>query len=674
MTKYKLSCKTPNRRRISFVVSAAALLLGLLWLSPRAHASDNAPELLRTAAAQMRPDYPKDAVAVVVLDELQTTVKDNGEIETTHRCAYKLLRPEAREKYGFAVVRFDNETKVSYFRAWTIMPNGAPIEVKDKEASEVSLEDFEMFSDNRAKVIKFPEANVGSVVGYEYTQRQRPFMFEDDWEFQETIPTRRARFSLQLPAGWEFANYWANFAQQEPQSSSNNQYVWELENIPAVEVEPDMPPFLAVAGRMDIKYFPRDQNLRAKTTGTWSDIGVWYTGLTASSRIASPALQQKVTELTSGISDPLVQMKALASYMQRNIRYVAIEIGIGGFQPHPASDVFAHQYGDCKDKATLLSAMLKEIGIDSYYVLIHTERGIVNPKFPSLRFDHAILAIRLPDKISDAGTGLYATLNDPKLGRLLFFDPTHPYVPLGYLPPYLQDTYGLVMGPDGGELVTLPLLPPSTNRLLRTATLSLSASGNLTGAVEELRWGGPAEQSRAQFLTAAPADRQKVFETFLSNSLTNFSLTSASIGNLQKYDESLTLSYKFAADGYAKTAGDLLILRPRVVGAKGSNLLSGKPRKYPIEFEEATRQDDIFDITLPQGYVVDELPKPVVAECAYGTYKSEIQVADNVLHYKRTYEIKDVVVPTQKLDEVRDFFHQIAADERSSAVLRRANP
>ena len=265
-------------------------------------------------------------------------------------------------------------------------------------------------------------------------------------------------------------------------------------------------------------------------------------------------------------------------------------------------------------------------------------------------------------------------MNHPKLGRLLFFDPTDEYIPLGYLPPSEQSNYALVVTPQGGDLVLVPLLPPSTNRLLRTGTLTVSATGNLTGAVEELRWGGPAEQSRAQFLTAAPADRQKVLETFLSSSLTNFSLTSASIGNLQKYDESFTLSYKFAVDGYAKTAGDLLILRPRVVGAKGSNLLSGKPRKYPIEFEEATRQDDIFDIKLPPGYVVDELPKPVLAECAYGTYKSEVQVADNVLHYKRTYEIKDVVVPTQKLDEVRDFFHQIEADERSSAVLRRANP
>ncbi|HKN61517.1 MAG TPA: hypothetical protein VJW93_10085, partial [Candidatus Acidoferrales bacterium] len=85
-------------------------------------------------------------------------------------------------------------------------------------------------------------------------------------------------------------------------------------------------------------------------------------------------------------------------------------------------------------------------------------------------------------------------------------------------------------------------------------------------------------------------------------------------------------------------------------------------------------QDDVFDITLPAGYVVDELPPPVQAQCDYATYKSEVQVADGTLHYKRTYEINSVHVPTQKLEEVRTFFRQVAADERSSAVLRRANP
>jgi len=433
-----------------------------------------------------------------------------------------------------------------------------------------------------------------------------------------------------------------------------------------------MPSVLAVVGRMDIKYFPRDPKLRGKTTGTWNDLGIWYSGLTSGSRDATPAIQQKVAELTSGISDPSAKMKAITSYVQRQVRYVAIEIGIGGYQPHPAAAVFTHQYGDCKDKATLLSAMLHEIGIESYYVLIDVRRGIVNPEFPSPRFNHVILAIRLPADLKDPS--LFAVMDNPKLGRLLFFDPTNEYVTLGYLPSYLQNNFGLVVTADGGTMISLPLLPPATNRLLRTAQMNLSASGDLAGEVEEVRWGGPAVDSREAYLGVSPSERQKIMENFLGSFLGNFTLKNASIGNLEQYDQSLTFDYKFVVAGYAKSAGNLLIVRPRVVGGKGYSLLTGKPRKYPIEFEEATRQDDVFDITIPAGYVVDELPKPVLAECAYGTYKSEVLVADNVLHYKRTYEIRDVTVPTQKLDEVRDFFHQIAADEKSSAVLRRATP
>jgi hypothetical protein len=683
MTTRKLFCKMPNPQKITRLVAAAALAalfavaltvaLASLFrrFSPRVFA-DNAPDWLRAAAHQTLPDYPKDTVAVVLLDDLQTTVKDNGEIETRHRRAYKLLRPEARENYSYAAVDFDNETKLTFFKAWTITADGKEMELKEKDAIEFSLTSFEVFSDERAKGIKFSAADPGSIVGYEYVQKHRPFVFEDDWEFQHPIPTRLARFSLQVPPGWEFTDYWANFPKQQPQSSANNFYVWQIENIPGVEIEPDMPPFLTVASRMGIKYFPRDQALRAKTTGSWNDIGVWYANLTSASRAPSPALQQKVTELTAGISDPLKKMQLLAAYVQQQIRYVAIEIGIGGLQPHPAADVFKHQYGDCKDKATLLSAMLKVAGIDSYYVMIDTHRGIVNPDFPSLHGNHMIMAIRLPQEVT-ANT-LYATVEDPVLGKLLFFDPTDEFVPLGYLPSDLQQSYGLLVAPDGGKLMLLPLLPAPTNRLMRTATLTLSPTGNLGGDVNELRWGAPAGDSRAQFIGSSPADREKVFEKFLGTFLNNFTLTNASVGNLEKYDENFSLHYQFIVQGYAKTAGDLLILRPRVVGDKGSSILTGKPRKYPIEFSGTTLQSDMFDITLPAGYVVDELPQPVDAKCDYATYKSNVEVKDNVLHYKRLYEVKGVVVPTAKLPEVRDFFHQVAAAEKSSAVLRRSNP
>jgi hypothetical protein len=119
----------------------------------------------------------------------------------------------------------------------------------------------------------------------------------------------------------------------------------------------------------------------------------------------------------------------------------------------------------------------------------------------------------------------------------------------------------------------------------------------------------------------------------------------------------------------------LLFVRPRVVGDKSTGFLrlftEQKSRKYPIQFEEATRQDDLFDITVPKGYIVDGLPKPVQATCDYATYKSETTFADGVLHYKRSFEVKDVMVPVDKLPEIRAFLQQVAADQGSAAVLKK---
>ena len=657
------------------IVSAALLAVVLCCIAPQALAADKAPDWMHDAARQTLPTYPPETVAVVLLDECVTTVKDNGEIESLYRRAYKILRPEARDEYGMVAVNFDTETKISYLKAWAIPPSGPEYQVNEKDAVETGLFAEGLYNDVRHKVLQLPAVEPGSVVGFEYVQRKRPYVFEDNWLFQEEIPVRHTRFTLNIPSGWETATYWSNYTEVKPRPDGPNQFVWEMENLPAVEHEEDMPSWLAVAGRLTVKYYPQDAALRAKSSGSWRDIGLWYAQLTADRRQPTPEIQKKVADVTSGAKTLLEKMQMLASFMQHDIRYVEIKIGIGGLQPHPANAVFSNRYGDCKDKVTLLSTMLHEIGVESYYVLVDSHRGVVIPETPSTLGDHVILAIRLPEDVPS--TNLYAIVQHPKLGRVLFFDPTNTYVPLGYLPYYLQDSYGLVIAPDGGELFHLPVLAPSANLLSRSAKFALGPTGVLSGDVEEVRWGEEAALSREQFQAVQPADRAKVLEHFVGNTVNNFAIKSASVGNLDHYDLALTVKYNFAAENYARSAGILLIVRPRVLGQKGQliGVEKDKKRLYPVELHEPSLQTDDFEITLPPGYVVDELPPPVEAKCDYGSYSSQVEVTGNTLHYKRTYQIKDVTVPAEKLDAFRDFLRQINSDERQSAVLRKAaNP
>jgi len=661
-----------RRWKVARRSSLLARLLLAACLAAAPSASAGAPDWLRAAARTPLPTYPEDTNAVVLLDEHLTTVKDNGDIETLFRHAYKILRPGGRER-GIIGVYFDNETRLTYLKAWSITARGDEYEVKEKDAVETSPFVGALYQDTRYKLLRIPAAEPGNVVGYEYVQKRRPTVLQDTWWFQDEIPVRRARFVLRLPSGWEFQSVWLNHAEEKPQSAGANQWAWELADLPAVESEPSMPAWHAVAGRMAVTYFPGQGEASEKSHASWAEVGRWYTALSAGRRQVTPEIRQKVAELTATAKTTLEKISALATFVQREIRYVAIEIGIGGYQPHAAQEIFANRYGDCKDKVTLLSAMLQAAGIESHYVLTQGSRGLVARDFPSMmNFNHVILAIRLPADVST--TNLYAALRHPQLGSLLFFDPTETEVPLGHLPSNLQVNCGLLVTEGGGELLELPLLPPTVNRLLRTAKLTLDASGSLSGEVQEIRWGAPAAEDRARLRTAPEAERAKMFESFLGDFVGGLVFQGFQIENLERGGDTLIVRYRFLAKNYAKVAGNLLLIRPRVLGEKGLDLREKKERKYPVEFRGMRLDSDVFEISLPAGYVVDELPAPVDVETSFAAYRSKLEVAGNVLRYTREHKIKEVLVPTERLDELRKFYRQVAADERNSAVLKRTTP
>jgi hypothetical protein len=368
----------------------------------------------------------------------------------------------------------------------------------------------------------------------------------------------------------------------------------------------------------------------------------------------------------------LGKMQALATFVQNDIRYVAIELGIGGHQPHPAAEVFSHRYGDCKDKVTLLSTMLKEIGIESYYVLINTERGSVTAATPpNLAFDHAILAIALPGDLETAT--LQARTTHPKLAKILFFDPTDAFTPLGRLSGALQANFGMLVTSEGGELLELPQLASDTNGIERTAKMTLDDNGTLHGDVHEVRSGDMAAAQRHELrATTQDTDRIRPVEAVAGASFSTFHILKAAVANLRVADQPFEWYYTLEAENFAKTAGDLLLVRPRVLGSKSSGLLETKePRQYPVEFAGPERDTDVFEISMPPGYEMEELPPPVNVDNDFASYHSKTEVVGRALRYTRTFEIKELSVPVSKAGQLRDFYRIIASDERNSAVLKR---
>jgi hypothetical protein len=261
---------------------------------------------------------------------------------------------------------------------------------------------------------------------------------------------------------------------------------------------------------------------------------------------------------------------------------------------------------------------------------------------------------------------------DPKLGRILFFDPTDDITPFGQIRGELQDNYALLVIPDGGQLIPLPQQPSAMNSVERTAKLTLDAGGTLKGSVKEVRLGERAATERYALMKVSnDADRVKPIETLLSNSMSSFRLTHAAVSNLQHIDQPFGFDYSFESDHYAKNAGGLLLVRPRVLGNKAFGYLETKePRKFPIEFEGPARDVDTFEIAIPAGYEVDDMPPPVDADFSFASYHSKTEVNGGVIRYTRTFEVKELSLPVDRADELKRFDRAITGDERNTVVLK----
>ncbi|HSA96358.1 MAG TPA: DUF3857 domain-containing protein [Acidobacteriota bacterium] len=655
----------------------AVLGATLLLLVPAARpGGSDVPAWLAEAALIKVTDHPPETEAVYLLDERNVTVRADGTILANCRAALKILRPGGVDEARRLIVASGFDTRILSITGWGVTAGRKTVKVTAKDVIETGLAPDTLYTDICIKILNVPGAEVGSVVGFEWVEERKPPSLEDTHTFQGPYPSERSRYSLALPAGWSADAYWVNWPAVEAAMSGTTaggakSVRWDFGPIPAVVEEPLRPPFEALAGRLLVRFKAGGPDGRCFSG--WSDIGAWYEGLSRPCRTPDPGVTEKARALTAGAPDTFSRLKALAGFAQKSIRYVAIEIGIGGFKPHTAGSVMANLYGDCKDKATLLAAMLEALGIDSHYLIVNSDRGSVGPGSPPslYGFNHVVLAVRLPDDVP--GDDLTAVVSHPRLGRLLVFDPTSPYTPLGHLPYYLQGNTALLVADGSGELVTLPQPAPESNLLDRRGRFVLGVDGTLWGEIEETRRGTLADSGRAELLASGILDPRKHFETFLANFFSGFSVESDEITDLHENARDLRYKYRFRVANFAKTAGGMTIVRPRVVGDKRERLETNEagPRRYAMDFSAVSAQRDEFTIELPEGVAIESLPPAADIDAGFAVYRSRTEQRDRLLVYRREYRLLDPVLPASRYEDALRFFRAMDADQRQSVLLKK---
>lgn len=639
---------------------------------PCAHAgifgsNSSVPQWGLDAYKTQTPDYAKDAPAVVLLDEYVETIDSQGRAVERERYAVRILQPQGR-RYASCAVSFDVDEKVNYFHEWTIGADEKQYQAKDTDfADKGDPNDSVMLMAEKTRVVRPPAADPGAVVICETEELLPPYQQEQHWDFQSQIPEVYQAFEIDLPPGRSYATAWHRYQPIQPNQVDPGHWRWEVRDMKALDLRDvkatlDWP---ALAARMSVQWGVAAVD---GVDNQWRELGLEYTGLEAHRTDPTPEITGEAQSLVAGAPDFYTKLKKITEYIQKNVQYFIVERGIGGWQAHYAGDVFRNRYGDCKDKTTLLISMLGAVGIQAYYVPVDHRRGVVDPDAPSFYGDHMITAIEVPPDVNDARLMAITKGKDGK--RYLIFDPTNERVPVGNLPNYEQGSYGLLSAGAVSQVLALPVLPPGANGMEENGIFALSPDGTLTGKVDIKSVGPEGADLRLDLKYSDEKEQREELERMVAHDLPGVTLDAIEFVQPSDLEKPLEIHLKVTVPQYAHNAGPLLLVRPRVVG-EDSIPFDDRPRTFPINLDATGHWHDSFDITLPSGYVIDDLPDPVGIETEFGSYHSAVTAKGNVLHFDRELVVKVVELPADKAAEFRKFESTILFDEKSAAVLKK---
>ena len=647
------------------------ILVGLLIFAAPATAAagDEAPPWVQQAVAIKVPNYEKDVLAVVLVDESFTNISSDGKQTEIYNYAVRILRREGRDYARGAAGYLPDISKVKEFRAWLIRPGGETKRYGKDETVDVAGDLNDVYNEYRVKKISASdEADAGAVFAYTYTSEDRSVFSQADWAFQGSLPVINSRYNLTVPEGWRAEGVTFNHAKVEPRVNGTS-YSWELSNLAPIPDEPMSPSLSHLVPRLAVSYFPSTptQSLPIKTFTNWGEVATWLSELSDPQVVVDDALARKAYELTALSKTEFDKIRAISQYVQ-NIQYISIQTGLGrggGYRPHASNEVFAKSYGDCKDKANLMRAMLKVVGIVAFPVSIYSgDPYYVRAGWPSpQQFNHCIIAVKVSDQ-----TQASTVIQHPTLGRLLIFDATDPQTPIGDLPYYLQGSLALINSKTETDLVKMPTTPPEMNQLERTATLELTADGSVAGNIKELANGQTAVTFRSEFRRMSKPEYTGMIERWLTAGA-----TSARLNKMEPTDHGadgrFSLNVDFSAAMYGQLMqGRLMVFKPAIVSRREGLSLTAPTRKYPVVLR-AVAYSETVSVKLPAGFAVDEVPDAVKIQTPFGSYVTSYEVKGNELIFKRQLSQQATTIAPADYEVVRKFYESIRAAENAPVVL-----
>jgi Flp pilus assembly protein TadD len=508
-----------------------------------------------------------------------------------------------------------------------------------KEMNGPIAQEAPVYTDYKEKHITVPSLRPGDTLEYKIITRlvtplaAGQFWFEHN--FLDGTIVLDERLEINLPKDRAIKLQSPDFKYEREDSGDRAIYTWKRATLKHPTEE-------EIAKKKSEPETSKASNVRLTTFSNWEEIARWYAELEKGRTDPTPEIRAKTEELIKGRATDLEKIQALYDYVAKNIRYVSLSFGLGRYQPHAAAEVLANQYGDCKDKQTLLAAMLAATGIPSDAVLIPSLRKLDNSMPSPAQFDHVITAV-------------------PQGSQLVWMDTTTEVAPFRLLAASLRNKAALLVPPDGaGKIVDTPMDPPflSTQRVEIEA--QVSELGKLTSKLRYFVRGDNELALRVAFRRTPQTQWKELGQTVATLDGLHGEVTAVKPSDPSDTTNPFELDLDFAQPNYldwsskkSKVALPVAAIGvPQVPEDNSEPIHIGSPLDVTVHLK----------LTLPPNFAAQP-PVGVSIPRDYADFKSTYRYEDHVLVVDRSLTFKMRELPASRTSDYLAFARAVESDE-----------
>jgi hypothetical protein len=570
------------------------------------------------------------AAAVVREQRVSVEVQPSGAVRERMSWRVRIDNAEDLARWSPFPIYLDTHRRLVRLEAAGTPPGGRPQPVKRKRRDRVGAVDQGILHGSaEVELVEFPAVPNGSELTIDYEVEEQPYYRSGIVAIGGEDPIESLRVEVRAPGLHA-----------------------RLADAPAGLMVSEEPGSVVVSGTLPA----RPQLERAPSTAwptlryswgapaEWSAVGGWYRDLVAAVPRGSEAVRATAQRLSAGVADRRQLVERLLAFARRDVRYVAVEIGIGGYRPASPEDVLARRWGDCKDKAMLLVDLLAAVGIDGRLVLVRLDdEGTIDAAFPSPdQFNHAIAAI--PANALPAASGV-----PPAAGAWLFLDATQDTGGLTWISPAVAGQHGLVVTPEGGELVPIPIATAAESERL-TLVAQVAADGSAAGDARfELTGARAAALARLIDTTDAATVVARAGQ-LLVHELPGSSFPKVDVWRGMEASPTGRITATLQLPSLLAAAGDAQsLLLPAHPAWPGPGI--AEDRALPIALAPGVSETE-WRLTLPRTGCRLE-PAAVAVDNSLGSFRQDARLDGDLLVVSRRSELRVREVSPAQLDQLK---------------------